>query len=115
MPIRKFRTTPLRVNPIKTRFREIRTSIPAPGTEKTLARLAKYESRSMHGQLPIVWQKAENASVFDCSGNKWIDFTSGIFVTNVGHSNKAISKAIKNVTVEDFYCCYAYPNIIRAD
>ena len=48
----------------------------------------------MHGQLPIVWSKAEGHSVFDDSGNKWIDFTSTIFVANVGHSNERVISRI---------------------
>ena len=39
---------------INTKNRVIKTKIPAPGTLKILKRLSKIESRSMHGQLPIV-------------------------------------------------------------
>ena len=69
----------------------------------------------MHGQLPIVWDKAKNASVYDVAGNKWIDFTSGIFVTNVGHSNEKVSQAIKDTMLNDMYSCYAYANKVRAE
>ena len=70
------------VEPIQTNNRIIKTSIPAPGTVDLLEKLDKYESRSMHGQLPIVWHRANGHSVFDKVGNKWIDFTSMIFVAN---------------------------------
>ena len=46
----------------------------------------------MHGQLPIVWKKAKNFNIFDHEGNKFIDFTSTIFVTNIGHSNENLKK-----------------------
>ena len=46
----------------------------------------------MHGQLPIAWSKAKNYNIYDIAGNKFIDFTSTIFVTNVGHSNNRIKK-----------------------
>lgn len=49
----------------------------------------------MHGQLPLVWDRAEDFSIFDCAGNQWIDFTSTIFVANVGHSNPRVISAIK--------------------
>ena len=49
---------------IKTKNRNIKTSIPAPGTEKILKKLKSIESRSMHGQLPIVWKKAKNFNRF---------------------------------------------------
>jgi 4-aminobutyrate aminotransferase/(S)-3-amino-2-methylpropionate transaminase len=38
----------------------------------------------MHGQLPIVWSKAKNFNIYDIAGNKFIDFTSTIFVANTG-------------------------------
>ena len=69
---------------IETKYRKISTAIPAPGTKEILERLNKVESRSMHGQLPIVWDRAEDFNVYDIAGNKWIDFTSTIFVANVG-------------------------------
>ena len=53
----------------------------------------------MHGQMPIIWNKAENFQVHDQWGNKWIDFSSTIFVTNAGHGNKKIVNALKN-TIE---------------
>ena len=65
------------------KFRKIKTFIPAPGTEEIFKRLSDVESRSMHGQLPIVWKKAKEFSIYDIAGNKWIDFTSTIFVTNI--------------------------------
>jgi 4-aminobutyrate aminotransferase-like enzyme len=69
----------------------------------------------MHGQLPLVWDKAEGFNIFDKFGNCWIDFTSGIFFSNVGHSNPRITKALKNAIDKPLIGCYAYPNSIRAD
>jgi 4-aminobutyrate aminotransferase-like enzyme len=68
----------------------------------------------MHGQLPLVWDKADDFSVFDISGNKWIDFTSTIFVANVGHSNRRVTAAIKKTLDYPLYSCYAYANPVRA-
>ena len=60
-----FSMSPQDVPKIKSEHRHIYTSIPAAGTEKIFKRLSKVESRSMHGQLPIVWDRAEDFSVFD--------------------------------------------------
>lgn len=79
-----------------------------------LANLEENESRSMHGQLPIIWDRAEDFSVFDMAGNKWIDFTSTIFVANVGHSNARVTASIKAALDYPLYSCYAYANPIRA-
>ena len=50
----------------------------------------------MHGQLPIVWNKAKNFNVYDIKGNKFIDFTSTIFVANIGHSNSSLKEKLVN-------------------
>ena len=109
-----FSREPVAVEPIQTNNRIIKTSIPAPGTVDLLEKLDKYESRSMHGQLPIVWHRAKGHSVFDQVGNKWIDFTSMIFVANVGHGNETVIKKVKSVLDLPMLGCYAYPNEVRA-
>ena len=49
---------------IKTKNRLILTKIPAPGTNNLIKKLSKVESRSMHGQLPLIWSHAnENESL----------------------------------------------------
>ena len=99
---------------IKTKNRIIKTRIPAPGTSKIIKSLQKNESRSMQGQLPIIWSKAEGHSLFDISGNKFIDFTSTIFVANTGHANERIKKYINRSLNSDLIHSYAYVNKIRA-
>lgn len=109
-----FTRKPQKVPPVLTNFRRIQTAVPAPGTEEILSRLDRYESRSMHGQLPLVWDRAKDFTIFDSAGNQWIDFTSTIFVANVGHSNPQVSKAINATLNNSVYSCYAYGNEIRA-
>jgi 4-aminobutyrate aminotransferase len=41
----------------------------------------------MSDQVPAVWKRAEGAVVEDVDGNIFIDFTSGVLVTNIGHSH----------------------------
>jgi len=93
---------------IKTSNRNIQTKIPAPGTFKLIKKLKEIESRSMHGQLPIVWSKALDHSIYDIAGNKFIDFTSTIFVTNVGHANPKLIKNVKKVLDSKLLHSYAY-------
>lgn len=109
-----FSLSPQTVPLIQTRYRSIQTQIPAPGTEAIFQRLEKVESRSMHGQLPLVWDRAEDFSVYDIAGNRWIDFTSTIFVANVGHSNPRLAAAVKNTVETPLLSCYAYANPVRA-
>ena len=110
-----FSQIPQDVPKIKTGYRLIQTAIPAPGTTEVFERLNKVESRSMHGQLPLVWERADDFSVYDIAGNQFIDFTSTIFVANVGHSNRRVTSAIKETLDHPLYSCYAYANPVRAN
>ncbi len=98
---------------IKTQNRFIKTRIPAPGTNKIIKSLQKSESKSMQGQLPIVWSKADGHSLFDIAGNKYIDFTSTIFVSNIGHSNSNLIKNLKKTLDKKLLHSYAYLNNSR--
>jgi len=64
-------------------------------------------------EMPVKWHKAKDFYVFDDNGNKWIDMTSGIFVTNAGHSNQFINKAIKDQIDDDLIYAYQYNTDIR--
>lgn len=110
-----FSLDPVDVPKVKTKYRLINTAIPAPGTREIFERLDKVESRSMHGQLPLAWNRAEDFTIYDIAENQWIDFTSTIFVANVGHSNSTVSKAMIKAIEHPLYSCYAYANSVRAD
>lgn len=109
-----FSMVPKTVKKVNTNYRRIETQIPAKGTKEVFESLDQVESRSMHGQLPIVWNKADDFSVYDIADNKWIDFTSTIFVANVGHSNPRVTKAIQGTLTQPLYSCYAYANPFRS-
>ncbi len=110
----EFSREPCDVSHVLTKNRSIKTPIPAPGTKQILDQLDQFESRSMHGQLPIVWDGAKDFSVYDIAGNKWIDFTSTIFVANVGHSNLRVASAIGEMLKRPLLSTYAYANNVRA-
>jgi 4-aminobutyrate aminotransferase-like enzyme len=109
-----FSRDPIEVPFVETANRSINTAIPAPGTKDILEKLDSVESRSMHGQIPIIWDSADNFNIFDIAGNKFIDFTSAIFFSNVGHSNPRVKKAIQSMLDKPIMGCYAYGNEIRA-
>lgn len=99
---------------LRTQYREIRTMIPAPSTVKVIKELDKYEARSMHGQLPVLWDRAKDFQVFDTNGNCWIDFTSTIFVANSGHSNAKVIRALDKQLKQGLLHTYTFPSQIRA-
>lgn len=110
----EFSAVPRPVPSVSTDHRLIQTDIPAPGTAERLARLDAVEARSMHGGLPIVWSEAYDYQVGDLGENQFIDFTSGIFVANVGHANEAVWQAIKTSGEDDPLHSYTYATEIRA-
>lgn len=99
---------PKEVPQVSTKYRRIKTKIPVPESIPIFEELEKYESRSMHGQLPIVWDKAEDFQVFDKYGNCWIDFTSTIFLANSGHANPKIVSAIKEAADKKLLHTYTF-------
>ena len=111
----KFSQTPVNCPKIETEHRKIATAIPSPETIEILEICAKNEPDSMNDQLPIVWDSAKDFYIYDKSGNQWIDFTSGIFVTNVGHANPMIIQAIQNEINKKLLNAYYYPTKERAD
>ena len=111
----KFSIRPVDVPEVHTEYRDVRTAIPCPGTEEILARLEKCESRSMHGQPPLVWERAEGFNIYDPCGNKFIDFTSTIFVANTGHANSHVTASVKAALDKPLVHSYAYPTSLRME
>lgn len=110
-----FSRNPVEVDNIATNNRLIQSAIPCPGSKEILDILDTYESRSMHGQLPLVWDSAKDFNIYDALGNKWIDFTSAIFFANIGHSNDRVATNITKVLKDKpLIGCYAYGNELRA-
>src|SRR6202158_4409636 len=91
---REFDLTPKRVPHVETPYRRIVTELPAPQSLSILERLYKYEPVAMRGQPPIVWDHAAGFQVYDAWGNCWIDWSSGVLITNAGHGRKEIIDAI---------------------
>ncbi len=110
-----FSHTPVEVPAVRTRYRTIQTALPVPESLPILQKLYDCESRSMHGQLPVVWDRAEGFQVHDAWGNTWIDFTSTIFVTNAGHGNAEIVNSLQEVLRKPLLHSYTFATKERAD
>jgi len=109
-----FSKEPLQVERVETKFRRIVTDLPPPQSIGILSDLEKYEPRSMQGQPPVVWEKAEGFQVHDRWGNCWIDLSSGVLVANVGHGNTDIKQAIVRQVEDGSMFSYCYPTEVRA-
>jgi len=102
-------------HPITTKYRRIVTTIPAPESIPILERLHRHEPRSMGGQPPVIWDRAEGIQVYDRWGNMWLDWSSGVLVTNAGHTHPRIKKAILDQVEHGLIHNYCFPSEIRSE
>ena len=111
---KEFSITPRIVPHVETKHRRIATPIPHPDSIATLEKLRTFEPISMRGQPPIVWERAEDISVFDKYGNQWLDWSSGVLVTNAGHAAPEVCEAIIEQVNSGLLHSYVFPNEERA-
>lgn len=110
----QFDLVPKKVPPVHTKYRTIQTEIPNAESVSVIERLRKYEPRSMSGQPPVVWDRAEGFNVYDAQGNKWIDFSSCVVVANAGHCNPQVKDAILGMVNHGLLNNYVFPSDIRS-
>jgi 4-aminobutyrate aminotransferase-like enzyme len=85
-----------------------RRQIPGPKSAELLKTSKQYEPPSMADQLPVVWDHGEGVWVTDVDGNEYLDFTSGVLVTNLGHSHPQHVEAICKQAGR-LMNCYSFP------
>jgi len=107
---RRYELTPVPVRDVATKFRNVSGSIPVPETLGLLETSRAVEPLAMEGQPPIVWDRAEGFQVFDKYGNKWLDFSSGVLVTNAGHGHSRIVNAIIDQAKGGLIHNYCFPS-----
>ena len=106
--------TPVDVPKIDTAHRTIRTRLPVPESLPILEELRRSEPRSMSGQPPIVWHSAQGSTVSDAWGNRWIDWSSGVLITNAGHGHPEIVAALRAMLDRPLLATYVFPHEGRA-
>ena len=88
--------------------------VPGPKSAELLAISKKYEPPCMADQVPVVWDHGEGVWVWDVDGNPYIDFTSGVLVTNLGHSHPHHVEAIQQQAPR-LMNCYSFPTPERVE
>ncbi len=73
----------------------IKTELPGPKSREVLARKEKFVSRALSHFAPVAVARAQGAVVEDLDGNRFLDFSGGWGVLNVGHSHPKVVAAIK--------------------
>ena len=111
---KEFSITPRAVPLVETKYRRIVTPLPHPDSVATLEKLRQFEPQSMRGQPPIVWDRAEDIFVFDKYGNRWLDWSSGVLVTNAGHGAPEVKQAILDQVNSGLLHNYVFPSEERA-
>ena len=111
---KEFNITPTDVPKVETKYRHIVTPLPHPDSVATLEQLRRFEPQSMRGQPPIVWDRAEDIFVYDKYGNRWLDWSSGVLVTNAGHGVPEVRQAIIDQVNSGLLHNYCFPSEERA-
>ena len=113
--MRKYSLTPKCVKKIQTKHRQIVTKLPVPESLPVFQRLERFEPSSMQGQPPILIDRAEGWHVFDRWGNQWLDWSSGVLISNTGNSNPAIVAALREMLEKPLLSTYVFSHEKRAE
>lgn len=72
------------------------TPVPGPTSRALAERLARVESRNVTAldPVPIFWDRARGAQLWDVDGNRFIDLTAAFGVANVGHAHPEVAGAV---------------------
>jgi 4-aminobutyrate aminotransferase-like enzyme len=73
----------------------VKGSLPGTKSKILLAQWHKYEADVVGYQAQTVWETGSGVVVTDVDGNRFIDWTSGVLVTNVGHCHPKLVAAIQ--------------------
>jgi 4-aminobutyrate aminotransferase/diaminobutyrate-pyruvate transaminase/4-aminobutyrate aminotransferase/(S)-3-amino-2-methylpropionate transaminase len=106
---------PRAVARVETPFRRIVTQFPVPESVPLLERLHAAEPIAMQGQPPVIWDRAEGFSIYDRWGNRWIDWSSGVLITNAGHNARRIANAIRAQVDHGLLTTYCFPSEARLE
>jgi 4-aminobutyrate aminotransferase-like enzyme len=95
----------------------VRSPLPGPKGKKLLARWRACEADATGYQAPVVWERAQGCVVTDVDGNRFLDWTSGVLVTNVGHCHPRLVAAAREATGEllNNYECANVRRILAAE
>lgn len=74
----------------------LRTDVPGPRSRELATRLAAVESRNVTclDPVPIFWERAEGANVWDLDGNRFVDLSAAFGVAVAGHAHPRVRSAV---------------------
>ena len=100
-----------------TKIASVRTPLPGPRSKELFTRWARVEAQCTGYQAQVVWDRASGVVVTDVDGNTFIDWTSGVLVTNVGHCHPELVKAVQAASAKllNNYECLNEPRVEAAE
>ncbi len=75
----------------------VTTDIPGPKSREMHGRAAQI-MKGYSGQVklfPVVFEKGHGCTLTDVDGNTYLDFSSGIYVTTIGHCHPKVTEAVR--------------------
>jgi 4-aminobutyrate aminotransferase-like enzyme len=105
---------PRPVSRVETKLRRIVTDLPVPESIPLFEEMYRVEPRAMRGQPPVLWHRAEGFQVYDAWGNCWIDWSSGVLISNAGHGRQEIADAIARQAQSHLLTTFSFANEPRA-
>ncbi|HPT99102.1 MAG TPA: aminotransferase class III-fold pyridoxal phosphate-dependent enzyme, partial [Armatimonadota bacterium] len=95
----------------------VKGPLPGPRSRELFERWRKAEAQCAGYQAQVVWDHARGVVVTDVDGNTFLDWTSGVLVTNVGHCHPALVQAIQQASEKllNNYECLNEPRVIAAE
>src|SRR5208283_5407913 len=85
---------------VNHRVTSIQGPVPGPRSQDLFARWARVEAQCTGYQAKVAWDHAQGVTVTDVDGNVYIDWTSGVLVTNLGHCPPELVKAVQEAAAK---------------
>jgi len=89
-----------------TRFPHIVTEVPGPKSRSMHQRAARIMKgySSQVTLCPVVFESGHGCTLTDVDGNTCLDFSSGIYVTTLGHCHPRVTKAVQDAAGQLMNC-----------
>lgn len=95
-----------------TKYANVKGPIPGEGSAKLLKEWHEYEANKTGYQAQVAIDHGEGAMLYDVDGNAFIDWTSGVLVTNAGHCHPKLVSAVQEASAK-MLNVYEYCNPYR--
>lgn len=69
----------------------------------------------MMGQPPVVWHRSDGYTVWDRWGNRWLDWSSCVLVSNIGHGHPMVEQALAEIIDQGLLSTYVFVHEQRAE